>query len=407
MTFSITDLIYSAAIVTGLLLALTLLNKRGQGQLGNRYLAAGISLYALVLVELIFYKQGFYQSFPMALGWLLPSYLLIAPMLDRYASLLCSEPVEQGFKHWLPFYLACALITPIFFLTDADRSALVNEQLTEPVSPMLMLVGFNLFIYSLLPLLQAPYYLHQNWQKFQRFDKRLQDNYSDIEHRKANGFRYFLIALSGVWLLHLLEMGSGLTSEHNGINYAAIGISGLLIFACYWALNNNPVEFFDDPEQTQKSKAIAENNQAISETNKHHQAQPSPHSDNTKTSAKYQHSGLDQALSEQLAQELIQQIKHQQLYTKPDINLNQLAELLGITRNMLSQILNETLRTNFYGFINELRIDRAKGLLQSQPESTILDVAMEVGFNSKSAFYGAFKKQTGQTPKDYKLEQLH
>ena len=91
-------------------------------------------------------------------------------------------------------------------------------------------------------------------------------------------------------------------------------------------------------------------------------------------------------------------------HLQPSISLPELAQLLSISKHHLSQVINESFNLNFNDFINMYRIDEAMTLLQDKTNcsKTILEVAYIVGFNSKSTFNSAFKKHTGQTPKEFK-----
>ena len=93
-------------------------------------------------------------------------------------------------------------------------------------------------------------------------------------------------------------------------------------------------------------------------------------------------------------------------YIEDNLNINMLAKMLNTSINKLSQVINETFDQNFYSFINTHRIEESKQLLKD-PENekyTIISIAYDCGFNSKSSFYNAFKQNTGITPKKY-LEQ--
>jgi len=71
--------------------------------------------------------------------------------------------------------------------------------------------------------------------------------------------------------------------------------------------------------------------------------------------------------------------------------------------NHLSQVINQQSGKNFFKFINEYRVEEAKRLLtdQSTQKYTILAIAYDCGFNSKSSFNTIFKQYTGKTPSDF------
>jgi AraC-like DNA-binding protein len=79
---------------------------------------------------------------------------------------------------------------------------------------------------------------------------------------------------------------------------------------------------------------------------------------------------------------------------------------LSVSPHLLSQILNEKLNRNFSDFVNYYRIEEAKQILSSPrgDRLKVIAVAFEVGFNTKVAFYNAFKKYTKMTPSQYREE---
>jgi AraC-like DNA-binding protein len=71
----------------------------------------------------------------------------------------------------------------------------------------------------------------------------------------------------------------------------------------------------------------------------------------------------------------------------------------------VSQIINESFRQNFREYVNRYRIEESKRLLvQPRQILNITGIAYDSGFNSKSAFNRAFKKQTGMTPREYRRQ---
>jgi AraC-like DNA-binding protein len=98
-------------------------------------------------------------------------------------------------------------------------------------------------------------------------------------------------------------------------------------------------------------------------------------------------------------------ILEEELYKNPDLKLNDLAKKINISGHQLSQLLNDNLGKSFAVYINEFRINEACELIVNDKGIKLEAIGYEVGFNSKSTFYTAFKKHKQTTPMHYK-EQL-
>jgi len=121
---------------------------------------------------------------------------------------------------------------------------------------------------------------------------------------------------------------------------------------------------------------------------------------------KYKTSALLPETVEQVLPRLLQLMEKEKVYLKADLNLKTLAQRLNVHYNYLSQIINERLSQSFNDYINSYRIEEAKKKLLDPAEDnkTILDIAYDTGFYSKSVFNTAFKKFTGMTPSEFKRE---
>jgi len=121
---------------------------------------------------------------------------------------------------------------------------------------------------------------------------------------------------------------------------------------------------------------------------------------------KYKSSTLTNQKSKRLLTKLISIMENEQPFLDPDISLQALAQRMDITKEDLSQVINEQLNKNFKNFINEYRIEAAKKKLMDPKENqfVLLKIAFDVGFNSKSAFNASFKKCTGLSPSDFKKQ---
>jgi len=123
---------------------------------------------------------------------------------------------------------------------------------------------------------------------------------------------------------------------------------------------------------------------------------------------KYAKSGLCEEQMLDYKHCLQEAMREQQMFLQPDLTLPRLAKEVGCSVNHLSQVINAGLGMSFFEYINQYRVQRAMALLsEDNPESNlILNIAFAVGFNSNSAFYAAFKKSVGQTPAQYRKQQL-
>ena len=118
---------------------------------------------------------------------------------------------------------------------------------------------------------------------------------------------------------------------------------------------------------------------------------------------KYQRSGL----KNKDVSDLVNKIKKYMVIEKPyldrELSIYDLSNHLKISKHTLSEVINEHMGMNFYNLVNEYRIKEVKERMESDDyrQLTILAIAYDSGFNSKSSFNTIFKEKTGQTPSEY------
>jgi ligand-binding sensor domain-containing protein/AraC-like DNA-binding protein len=125
-----------------------------------------------------------------------------------------------------------------------------------------------------------------------------------------------------------------------------------------------------------------------------------------KNEKKYKTSALLQERVDEILPKLQKLMDEEKIYLNADLTLNKLSQQLHVHYNHLSQIVNEHLNQSFNDFINSYRIEEAKRRIKDPKEAgkTILEIAYDTGFYSKSVFNTAFKKFTGITPSQFKKE---
>tara|TARA_X000001316_G_C920151_1_gene34288 strand:+ start:382 stop:1524 length:1143 start_codon:yes stop_codon:yes gene_type:complete len=94
----------------------------------------------------------------------------------------------------------------------------------------------------------------------------------------------------------------------------------------------------------------------------------------------------------------------QHLYKESGLSLRRLSDETSIKENYISETFSQHLRTNFYDFVNGYRLKEAASLLEDT-DTNILNIAYDVGFNSRSTFNSAFKKLFGMPPSEYRNRQ--
>ena len=127
------------------------------------------------------------------------------------------------------------------------------------------------------------------------------------------------------------------------------------------------------------------------------------HQPKSKAVAVNDHSLLDTKLR-QVATGIKALMDEQKMYKNPHLALRELSNSLSTPSYIVTKALNEVLGVNFYDLVNKYRVEEAKQLLTDTryDRFTILRVASDAGFNSKTTFNAVFRKFTGVTPSYYR-----
>ncbi len=124
-----------------------------------------------------------------------------------------------------------------------------------------------------------------------------------------------------------------------------------------------------------------------------------------KKEKKYEKSKLTPQQEEAYLKKLLRYMEREKPHLDSELTVKTLSGGLSVSHRDISRVINEKTGMHFYDFINRYRVEEAKRLLEEstlREGFTILDIAYEVGFNSKSSFNSAFKKINGITPSQYK-----
>jgi len=129
-------------------------------------------------------------------------------------------------------------------------------------------------------------------------------------------------------------------------------------------------------------------------------------SNDSSAAEKYARSGLRPEQAEEYLTRLLQIMDEEKLFLDGDLTINDLSGKTGIPRHHITEVLNEKHGRNFFSFVNEYRIREVLSRMNDPKYQhyTLLAIAFDAGFNSKSTFNSFFKAYTGKTPSDYRKE---
>jgi AraC-like DNA-binding protein len=316
-------------------------------------------------------------------------------------------PSMYGF--YLPVILVLLLILPptIFYYVAAkateSRSATMQwRDMALPVVGGLVMIGYWLqpahaktamFVAGELPagiltstLVLATFVLIFCWvassciyllaalKRLRTYRSRLRSLYSNLEGHELRWLDWFVASLITLWFVAAVSF----VAENTGFEWFVVEelVYGLIACFLIFVMAFASIE----PPRTDITEPAA--------------ADDVPE-------AKYARSALTEAHAEQLASRIKAAMEHDALYLDSNLSLQKLSRHVGALPNQISQTLNERIGATFFDFIAHHRIEAAKPLLREGAAST-LTVSLDVGFNSRSTFYNAFKRETGMTPKAFR-----
>ncbi|MBN1926289.1 MAG: helix-turn-helix domain-containing protein [Prolixibacteraceae bacterium] len=130
---------------------------------------------------------------------------------------------------------------------------------------------------------------------------------------------------------------------------------------------------------------------------------PSDYPEKATVKGKYARSTLRADEAVQYLEKLNRLMNSEKPWINPTLNLTDLAELIDVSPHLLSRVLNEYAQTNFYDYVNSFRLKHFKQICHKSAYKnyTLLSMAYECGFNSKTTFNAFFKKTMGITPNEY------
>lgn len=363
--------------IQGFALAI-LIYQRGRTLYANKFLWLLMFVFSAMLTTMWLSDLGYYLTYPKIMLTFEGIQFLIFPFYFLYSKYLTEKResfVSKDWLHFLPFILYKIFVLPFYFL-ETNEIFYFQSLITISDYPL------QYILFNWVLIFQAFIYLIFTIKKVKKRDEFINEHFSfnyEIKLDWLQNASYLGIATTIVFTVeNILLLSSNSVSELFGFSSVAAGI---YIYAIgYLGLSRSGV--FTELVTIETEELEKEN----------------------VTNDKYEKSGLSKEKANEYYQKLILLMEEEKVFKQIKLTLGELAEMISISSHNLSEVINTKTGMNFFDFINKYRIEEVKReLVKKENENlTLLAIAIEAGFNSKTSFNTLFKKYVGLTPSKYK-----
>ncbi|MCS6819220.1 MAG: AraC family transcriptional regulator [Chitinophagales bacterium] len=373
-----------------------------------------MALKFLVLLLKNYHEEYFDAQF--ATG-LIP--FTFGPFMYLYTRFLTDEDARFRWidlKHFLPFIIS----TVFYFAYCRDRVSfeestyLKNDEYLWVRALFAVAMVGSIILYSALTSMQIRYFFKTFRQKFSFESGKSRINWlrfvnitfiiSNAVFVIAGGWNaiaaqkiFNLDLLSGIWLIVLAYAVSYHGVQEKGLFYASMKRKEELI--------TDEIKENNIPETAELKMILEENHILASEELEVNVEDKEINSDETTEELRVAKKPLvSETQMQRVIVKLLDFMEKEKPYLNPELTIQDLADKMNIPKHHLTYIINNGLQKNFFNFVNEYRVEEFKKRVANPAYKhlTLLAIAFDSGFNSKSSFNNIFKNITGQTPSEYK-----
>jgi len=238
---------------------------------------------------------------------------------------------------------------------------------------------------TILKALSGPIYLVYSWMMVRKSRKKILEYFGNAEVVHLPWLRYLFISIAIIWTIFVLSSVSKLAfgfSDSQRIDQLVFLGVVIWIFAIgYYGLKQVPI-FLHENGAAGGSRASYK--------------------------IKYERNRIPPSKASDCYQRLLQLMQTEKPFLQPQVTLQDLAALLDVQPYELSQVLNDQCKQTFFEFVNGYRVAEVKLAMQdpSRNHLSLLGLALDSGFSSKTSFNRVFKKHEGITPSEYVKNKL-
>lgn len=350
---------YTVAVSQGFFVSLVLLLLKKGNSKANITLSILVLLLTIYLLDNLLGMTGFFYNNPHYLYVAAPLWYLFPPLFYFYVKIQVNADIKWHWYHLLhliPFLIMLYQFLPFYFLPGDIKLQYFSGELKPPGSELILI------FYVMISPLQLVLYSSIILFKKLRGKYNLSINPAHLNWIKIVFSLLFIFALAETAIITRWILTGEVTVQ---FKYVPLAIYSFIIYSIAYLAIVQPETLFSFNVLKIKK--------------------------------------LNRIMTKQYADELIKLIEEEKLYLNSELKYSEVASRLGISARYLTEVLNREIGKGFNDFVNEYRVDEVKRrLLNNEIESlTLMAIAFESGFNSKSSFNRIFKKHTGSTPSEF------
>ncbi|MEH6536781.1 MAG: helix-turn-helix domain-containing protein [Psychroserpens sp.] len=369
---------FIVGIFIAIFLSLLLLLKKNKSR-ADKILVIWLIFISINQILRYFAFIEYFYEHPHWLGVELGLPVLHGVLLYFYVIEITGNTIKKNsiaFLHFLPTIILILLAIPFYQLTGEGKVFVYQndgegfEWYTVIEVSVITISGLTYSIWSLVII--------------NRYQKIIKDRFSNTDKKELQWLRLLSIGFGIIWILAIFF--------DSNIIYSAVVI--LVLFMGFFGINQLNIFYSNIDAVGNSDKEISAENQKSNTKNT---------SKESASIGKYAKSGLHENMASQIYTKLQGLMADNSFYKNEELTLVELSKNLKVHPNHLSQVINEMEGKNFYNYINALRINEfiKMASLPENKKYTMISLAYDCGFSTKSTFNKHFKLQTGKTPTEF------
>ena len=360
-------------IIQGHILAFYLLLSNKGNKKANKILGLLILSFSITISHFVFYALSTYNNYPHLLLIFEPLIFTFGPLFLFYERTLISKNYifsKTKFFHFIPAITCLAFYSPFYFSGANVKLLFVTNNSYQ----ILIDISRNV---EIIHLIQMFIYLIIINKDLKKYHNQILKSYSSLEKINLNWLKLIVILFMSVYAVVVFLLFFEILGFWEFSAIYGTKIIGVLVSLCVYIIGY---------------RGLVQPEIFVSFENEETESKQTSKSEVAKT---FDNGSMTALLDFML---------DKKPYLKEDLTLAELAKQIGFSRNQLSALINSGTGENFYMFINKYRVEEVKRQLANSEKShyTILAIAFESGFPSKSSFHNIFKKFTGITPMEFR-----